>query len=103
MIAELIHKEIIDGETTSSAVVNHEMGGTLEKVKRIRGSELGFKESDLPADGYIEASIIPDDLLEKYSAFDEIDMAKYKRMLDTGGDTIIKAAGNIAYPTGLYT
>ena len=103
LIAELIHKEIIDGVTTSSAVVNHEMGGALEKVKRIRGSELGFKDSDLPADGYIEASIIPEDLLTKYSAFDEIDMAKYKRMLDTGGDTIIKVAGNIAYPTGLYT
>ncbi len=103
LIAELIHKEIIDGVTTSSAVVNHEMGGTLERVKRIRGSELGFKDRDLPADGYLEASIIPEDLLAKYSAFNEIDMTQYKRMLDAGGDTIIKVAGNIAYPTGLYT
>lgn len=103
LIAELIHKEIIDGVTTSSAVINHEMGGTLEKIKRIKGAELGFAESDLPADGYIEASIIPHDLLKKYSAFNSIDMMYYKRMLDADGEIIIKVAGNIAYPTGLYT
>jgi len=33
LIAELIHKGIIDGVSTSSAVINHEMAGTLEKVK----------------------------------------------------------------------
>ena len=103
LIAELIHKEIIDGVTTSSAVINHEMGGTLEKVKRIRGAELGYKEDELPADGYIEAGIIHEDLFEKYSAFREIDMKLYKKMLDLDGDIITKVAGNIAYPTGLYT
>ena len=103
LIAELIHKEIIDGVTTSSAVINHEMGGTLEKVKRIKGIEIGLAENDLPADGYIEASIIPDDLLVKYSAINEIDMMHYKNMLDADGDIIIKVAGNIAYPSGLYT
>jgi deoxyhypusine synthase len=30
LIAELIHKGIIDGVSTSSAVINHEMAGTLE-------------------------------------------------------------------------
>ena len=103
LIAELIHKEIIDGVTTSSAIINHEMGGTLEKVKRIKGKELGFKESELPADGYVEASIIPEDILKNYEKFDGIDLKLYKKMLSAGGETIIKVAGNIAYPTGLYT
>ena len=104
LIAELIHKGIIDGVTTSSAVINHEMGGTLEKVKRIKGSSLGFTENELPADGYIEASIIPEVLLKKYAVlFNEIDIKLYKKMLKVDGDTIIKVAGNIAYPTGLYT
>lgn len=103
LIAELINKGIIDGVTTSSAVINHEMGGTLEKVKRIRGSSIGLKKSRLPADGYVEASIIPPDLLKMYERYNEIDMDLYRKMLKSRGNEIIKVAGNIAYPTGLYT
>ncbi len=103
LIAELIHKGIIDGVTTSSAVINHEMGGTLEKVKRIRGAELGLPQDIIPADGFVEASIIPDDLLERYTSLNEVDLKFYKKMLKAEGSTIIKVAGNIAYPTGLYT
>ena len=47
-MAELMHKGIIDGVSTSSAVINHEMGGTLEKVKRIKGTSIGIKEEKLP-------------------------------------------------------
>lgn len=35
LIAEFINKGLVDGVTTSSAVVSHEMGGVLDKVKRI--------------------------------------------------------------------
>ena len=35
-IAELIAKGLIDGVITSSAVIAHEMGGTLDRVKRVR-------------------------------------------------------------------
>jgi len=48
LMAELMHKGIIDGVSTSSAVINHEMGGTLEKVKRIKGTSIGIKEEKLP-------------------------------------------------------
>ena len=34
LIAELMHRGVVDGVSTSSAVVSHEMGGTLDKVKR---------------------------------------------------------------------
>ena len=48
LIAELIHKGIIDGVTTSSAVIAHEMAGTLDRVKRLDGRKLGFDARILP-------------------------------------------------------
>ncbi len=36
LIAELIHKGVVDGVVTSSAVVAHEMAGTLDRVKRVK-------------------------------------------------------------------
>lgn len=103
LIAELIRKDIIDGVTTSSAVINHEMGGTLERVKRIRGTSIGIEDSGLPADGFIEMSVIPSRLMDRYRKFPEIDMKLYRKMLRAEGNEIIKVAGNIAFPTGLYT
>ena len=103
LVAELINKGIIDGVTTSSAVINHEMGGTLEKVKRIKGIDLGIQKSKMPADGYVEASIVPEDMLKVFEGYDKIDMDLYRKMLKSEGNEIIKVAGNIAYPTGLYT
>ena len=44
LIAELIHKGIVDGVTTSSAVVAHEMAGSLEKVHRVDGRKLGIPQ-----------------------------------------------------------
>ena len=41
LIAEFINKGLVDGVTTSSAVVSHEMGGVLDKVKRISIHEIG--------------------------------------------------------------
>ncbi len=41
LIAELMRVGIIDGVSTSSAVVAHEMGGTLDKVKRCAGEPVG--------------------------------------------------------------
>jgi len=43
LIAELIQKGIIDGGIlTSSAVIAHEMGGALDKVKRVPAKDLDF-------------------------------------------------------------
>jgi deoxyhypusine synthase len=41
LIAELMAKGLIDGVLTSSAVIAHEMAGTLDKVKRLDGLQLG--------------------------------------------------------------
>ena len=37
LLAELMRAGLVDGVTTSSAVVSHEMGGTLDQVKRCPG------------------------------------------------------------------
>ena len=48
LIAELIHKGLVDGVTTSSAVVAHEMAGVLDEVKRVDGKNLSFSADILP-------------------------------------------------------
>ncbi|MFH1243206.1 MAG: hypothetical protein V1689_12705 [Pseudomonadota bacterium] len=103
LISELIHKGIIDGVSTSSAVINHEMAGTLEKVKRFDGAAFGLSPEKLPCDGQFEVSLISKARLEEYQREIPIDMALYRKMRRAKGNTIIKVAGNMAYPTGLRT
>ena len=103
LLAELIHKGIIDGISTSSSVINHEMAGTLEKVKRFDGVAFGFKRERLPSDGFFEVSMLSKSRLEQFEREIYIDRALYRRMRRAKGDMIIKVAGNIAYPTGLRT
>ncbi len=103
LIAELIHKGIIDGVTTSSAVVAHEMAGALEKVHRVDGRKLGIPQEKLPIDNLVEASILPEEdalMIKGEFPYDEDYIAK---ILAQDGNTIIKAAGNLAYPLGLRT
>jgi hypothetical protein len=103
LIAELIHKGIVDGVCTSSAVVSHEMAGTLEKVKRVKGETIGRESALLPADGFVEVSLLSEARLREIQKEIPIDLALYQRMRRAKGNVIIKAAGNIAYPTGLRT
>jgi len=103
LLAELIHKGIIDGVSTSSAVINHEMAGTLEKVKRFDGVVFGFEREKLPSDGFFEVSILSNTELEEFQREIPIDIALYQKMRRAKGDNIIKVAGNMAYPTGLRT
>ncbi|MBW2001779.1 MAG: hypothetical protein JRI30_04595 [Deltaproteobacteria bacterium] len=103
LLAELIHKGIVDGVSTSSAVINHEMAGTLEKVKRFDGVAFGFEREKLPSDGFFEVNILSNTELEEFQREISVDMALYQKMRRAKGDTIIKVAGNMAYPTGLRT
>ena len=103
LIAELIHKGIIDGVSTSSAVVSHEMAGGLEKVKRVDGKALGIDADLLPIDGRLEVSLLGLDQLHAHEHEFFLDMDLYRRMIGARGDIITKVAGNMAYPTGLRT
>jgi hypothetical protein len=103
LIAELIHKGIIDGVTTSSAVIAHEMAGALEEVKRVDGTKLGFPEDMLPKGNTFEATLMSDDFAKQLEKEMIIDTALLEKILSLDGSTIIKAAGNMAYPLGLRT
>ena len=103
LIAELIRKEIIDGVTTSSAVVAHEMAGALDEVKRVNGKELDFTEDILPRGDIFEATVMSDLLLEQLKEEMIIDATFLEKILSLDGSIIIKAAGNMAYPMGLRT
>ena len=101
LIAELISKGVIDGVTSSSAVVAHEMAGVLDEVKRVDGVELGFDQKKLPRGKIFEITKMSDELLEQIKKEMIIDTDLMERGLSLEGDVIIKAAGNMAYPMGL--
>ena len=103
LIAGLIHKGIIDGVTTSSAVIAHEMAGVLDKVKRVNGKKLGFSEDILPLGDVFEVTVMKSELLEEIRKEMSLDTDLIKKALDEDGEIIVKAAGNMAYPMGLRT
>jgi hypothetical protein len=103
LIAEFIHKGIVDGVTTSSAVIAHEMAGALEEVKRVDGTKLGLPEDILPKGNTFEVTLMPDDFLKQLEKEMPLDTALLEKILSLDGSIIIKAAGNMAYPMGLRT
>jgi hypothetical protein len=106
-IAELIHKGVVDGVITSSAVIAHEMAGTLDRVKRlqIRGPDTGLSIPlcRLPRGGVFEITVLSHrQRVEMEREFaDGWDL--YDRMSSLPGALVIKAAGNMAWPMGLRT
>jgi hypothetical protein len=102
LIAELVRVGMVDGVLTSSAVAGHEMAGVLERVRRVDGALLGFSPEALPADGKVEAALLGKEGLEALQRQTVIDRDLYRRMLTAPGNEIIKVAGNLAYPTGLW-
>jgi len=103
LIAELINKGVVDGVTTSSAVVAHEMAGVLDEVKRVDGKKLGFPGKILPRGDIFEITKMSPELLEQLKKEMIIDTGLIDKALLLEGDVIIKAAGNMAYPMGLRT
>jgi hypothetical protein len=106
LIAELIRKGVIDGVLTSSAVVAHEMAGTLDRVKRIRACdhpELELPAEFLPRGGVFEITEMGE--AERTAVAREVDdrWDLYDRIAMLPGDVIIKAAGNMAWPMGVRT
>jgi len=103
LLAALIRAGIVDGVTTSSAVVAHEMAGCLERVHRVNGADAGVERAILPKDGLFEVSLLPPDQMEAVASEMPLDRDLIARVLAADGATIIKAAGNLAYPLGLRT
>ena len=102
LIAEMIHKGLIDAVSTSSAVVAHEMGGALDRVKRVDAQALGLNSHFIPKGGLFELTQMSESeliALEREMILDREIMQKADDLALPG--SIIKAAGNMAYPMGL--
>jgi hypothetical protein len=105
LIAELIATGIVDFVTTSSAVVAHELAGSLDEVKRCAAKDAGFDAdaSFLPRGNVFEFTVMTD----KDLAVIRSEMVLNEELIERGkhapGNTLIKAAGNMAYPMGLRT
>lgn len=102
LIAELMDKGIIDGVTTSSAVIGHEMAGCLDTVKMCSSDDLGFSPEDMPRGNVFEFTCLSDEEmaeLKKHIVLDDELLAKQDKV---EGHEVIKAAGNMAYPMGLW-
>lgn len=102
-IAELISKGLVDGVLTSAAVVGHEMAGALERVRRVEGRRLGLSPEMLPVDGNVEVALLGSEDLAELQRDMPLDQDYYRQLLAAPGNEIIKVAGNLAYPTGLWT
>ena len=91
LIAELIDKGVVDGVTTSSAVVAHEMAGVLDEVKRVDGKKLGFPGKILPRGHIFEITKMSPELLDQLKREMIIDTGLIEKALSLEGDVIIKA------------
>ena len=103
LIAELIRKGIVQGVSTSSAVIAHEMAGGLDKVHRVDGRKLGLPEALLPRGGLFEVTLMSGETERMVRREMTLDEDLLRRAREAPGETIIKAAGNMGYPMGLRT
>lgn len=103
LVAELMRVGVVDGVTTSSAVVAHEMAGVLDRVKRVDGQSLGLPSTILPRGGTFELTLIDDETMGEIAEEIPIDRALIEKLREAPGDDVIKAAGNLGYPMGLRT
>lgn len=104
LIAELIRVGIVDAVSTSSAVIAHEMAGSLDRVYRVDAKALGMDMSKMPRGDVFEFTCMNDDEIESLKR----EMPLDDELLERGKNLphvnqIIKAAGNMAYPMGLRT
>jgi len=106
LIAELMRKGVVDGVITSSAVVGHEMAGTLDRVKRVVASahpDLGLPSGILPRGGGFEITLLSEAQRARLESEIDTHWDLYDRIAGLSGDVIIKAAGNMAWPMGPRT
>lgn len=103
LIAELMEKGVVDGVTTSSAVINHEMSGSLDRVKMCDASRFGLDRTKTPRGNVFEFTELAEEDIDLISKEMIIDRDLLEKGKASEGRMVIKAAGNMAYPMGLRT
>ena len=104
LIAELIRAGLVDAVSTSSAVIAHEMAGSLDRVYRVDAEALGMDMSKMPRGDVFEFTCLNADelaALKREMPLDDELLARGEKLPHQ--NEIIKAAGNMAYPMGLRT
>ncbi len=104
LIAELIRAGLVDAVSTSSAVIAHEMAGSLDRVYRVDAQALGMDMDKMPRGDVFEFTCMTDaeiDALKREMPLDDELLERGKNLPHV--NEIIKAAGNMAYPMGLRT
>lgn len=104
LIAELIRAGLVDAVSTSSAVIAHEMAGSLDRVFRVDAEALGMDMSKMPRGDVFEFTCMTDeelDVLRREMPLDDDLLSRGSKLPKV--NKIIKAAGNMAYPMGLRT
>ena len=104
LIAELIRIGIVDAVSTSSAVIAHEMAGSLDRVYRVDAQALGMDMAKMPRGDVFEFTCMNDSELaaiKREMPLDDELLARGEKLPHV--NQIIKAAGNMAYPMGLRT
>ena len=104
LIAELIRVGIVDAVSTSSAVISHEMAGSLDRVFRVDAKALGMDMEKMPRGDVFEFTCMSDEEianLKREMPLDD-DLLRRGQQLPKQNE-IIKAAGNMAYPMGPRT
>jgi len=103
LIAELIRLEIVDGITTSSAVIAHELAGTLDRVRMCDAAQFDFDKQKMPRGNLFEFTVMPPNLLTQLREEMILDEVLLEKGRTAAGHFVIKAAGNMAYPMGFRT
>jgi hypothetical protein len=105
LISELMDKNIVNSVSTSSAVVAHEMAGSLDKVKRMSVSKIDYEIDDniIPRGDIFEVTQMKESDLDNVKKELVLNEELLEKTREVDGDIIIKAAGNMAYPMGLRT
>ena len=104
LIAELIRAGLVDAVSTSSAVIAHEMAGSLDRVYRVDSDALGMDRDKMPRGDVFEFTCMTEDeiaVLKREMPIDEELLKRGENLPHV--NEIIKAAGNMAYPMGLRT
>ncbi|HOE80549.1 MAG TPA: hypothetical protein PLX82_10310, partial [Smithellaceae bacterium] len=90
LIAELMDKGIVDSVTTSSAVIIHEMGGVLDRVKMCDASVFGFDEKKMPRGNIFEFTEMTDRQLDGLRREMPLDEELLRKGARTEGRMVIK-------------
>ncbi len=103
LIAELMKHDVIDAVTTSSAVINHEMGGVLDRVKMCPADQFGLDKNVMPRGNVFEFTDMTDDELDELEKEIILDRPFLEKRKTCDGHFVVKAAANMAYPMGYRT